>query len=166
MSTKARQLSLSLAPGHTSQQPGSINIVRLQMVREKTLPYAKSAITCPEDLAQLVHSYLGEPDREYFIVICLDTKNKPTHIETVHIGSLMECSVHPREVFKLAIMSNAASVALVHNHPSGDIYPSENDTSMTKKLANAGKILGISVLDHIIMGHQNKFYSFKDNNLL
>ena len=96
--------------------------------------------------------FLGEADREYFVVVCLDTKNQPTNINICHVGSLNASLVHPRECFKPAILSNAASIMVYHNHPSFDPSPSREDCEVTRRLVEAGKILGIDVLDHIIMG--------------
>ena len=88
-------------------------------------------------------------DREYFVVVCLDTKNQPTAINICHIGSLNASIVHPRECFKPAILSNAASILVGHNHPSGKSAEIREDVEVTKRLVEAGKIIGIDVLDHI-----------------
>ena len=100
-------------------------------------------------------------DREHFIVLLLDRKNNVTGINTVAIGSLSATVVHPREVFTPAILDKAAAIILAHNHPSGDPAPSPEDKAMTRKLVEAGKLLGIQVLDHIIVGHE-RAYSFAD----
>ena len=91
-------------------------------------------------------------DREHFVVLLLDIKNKVIGINTVSIGNLDSSIAHPREVFKPAILSNAGSILLAHNHPSGDPTPSREDIEITHRLVNAGNILGINVLDHIIIG--------------
>lgn len=100
-------------------------------------------------------------DREYFIVDCLDTKNQPTAINICHIGSLNARLIHPREVMRYAILSNAASILVGHNHPSGQAEPSQEDINVTKKLVKAGKIIGIDLLDHIVMG-EDSFVSLKE----
>jgi DNA repair protein RadC len=88
-------------------------------------------------------------------VIMLDTKNQVIGINTVAIGVLASCPVHPREVFKPAILANAAGIVLVHNHPSGDPYPSQDDLLLTNQLKEAGEVLGIQVVDHVILGYAN-----------
>ena len=105
--------------------------------------------------------YLENSDREQFVVLHLNTKNKINAIETVSIGSLNLSVVTPREIFKGAILHNSASIILVHNHPSGDPTPSPDDIITTKKIMEAGDILGIRVLDHVIVG-DNRYISLKD----
>lgn len=122
---------------------------------------------CSEDVAKskIVKKELLNSDREKFLALCLDGKNRVTAYEVVSIGSLNTSIVHPRESFKLAIKSNSASIVFVHNHPTGDPTPSADDIAMTKRLVEAGKILGIEVLDHIIIG-ENKHFSFSEEKLL
>lgn len=105
--------------------------------------------------AQDVYNYLEEfknEDREHFIVIGLDSKNKPIYREVVTMGLLNSTMIHPREVFKKAIVMSCNTIIIAHNHPSGDTEPSKEDLETTKELKEAGKILGIKVLDHIIIG--------------
>ena len=111
----------------------------------------KPAIKSPEDVATIVRSQLKGKKKEHFLVLCLDTRNHLINSKQVSMGSLDTSVVHPREVFKEAISSNAASVIFVHNHPSGDPEPSKEDVELTKRLARAGEIIGIDVLDHIIV---------------
>ncbi|MCX8014695.1 MAG: hypothetical protein N2748_01625, partial [candidate division WOR-3 bacterium] len=98
-------------------------------------------------------------------VIMLNTRNKVIGISDISVGTLNASLVHPREVFNEAINHCSASLILVHNHPSGDPEPSDDDLSMTKRLVDSGKIIGIEIIDHIIIG-KNNYYSFKDNKLL
>ena len=91
-------------------------------------------------------------DREHFKVILLDSRNKVIGVNTVSIGTINSSLVHPREVYKPAILGNAVSIILVHNHPSGETEPSDADIEITNQLGKAGKILGIELLDHIIIG--------------
>lgn len=91
-------------------------------------------------------------DRENFIVICLDRQNKINAAEVVSVGGLSSTLAHPREVFKPAILASAASIILVHNHPSGDPTPSQEDIALTRRMIEAGQIIGIKVLDHVIIG--------------
>ena len=129
----------------------------------QTIDTEKDRIRCSEDVKNLFWHKMRTYDREHFMIVLLDTKNRIIKTETVTIGILDSSIIHPREVFKSAIKSSAASVILVHNHPSGDPAPSRNDTSATIKLREAGELVGISVLDHVIIGEKG-YYSFKDNN--
>ncbi|WP_210123105.1 RadC family protein [Staphylococcus sp. GDY8P117P] len=98
-----------------------INIVSLQMIKTDTLSYLKARISNPEDAAEIMRSFIGNSDREHLILICMNSKNEPTHIQTLSIGSINQTVIHPREIFKTAILSNANSIMLGHNHPSGDV---------------------------------------------
>jgi len=127
---------------------------------EKPRPILKS----PEDVSAQVNSQLKGKKKEHFLVLCLDTRNRLIDRKLVSMGSLDTSVVHPREVFKEAISSCAASVIFAHNHPSGDPEPSKEDVELTKRLARAGEILGIDVLDHIIVCDEG-FVSLKARNL-
>lgn len=122
-------------------------------------------ISSPEDGALLLMEDMRFLDREHFKILLLNTKNHCMNIETISIGTLNASLVHPREVFKLAIKKSAASVILAHNHPSGDPKPSREDIEITKRLAEAGKIIGIEVLDHLIIGNGN-FTSLKERGYI
>jgi len=119
--------------------------------------------TCSGDVA---NSRIGEDlrtkDREHFIVLMLNTRNEVCGVEVVSIGTLNSSVVHPREVFKGALMHNASSIIAMHNHPSGDVTPSTADVCITKKLLDAGKMIGIPLRDHIIVGEG--YFSAADNN--
>ncbi|MBI5681558.1 MAG: DNA repair protein RadC [Deltaproteobacteria bacterium] len=119
----------------------------------------------PQSVVKAIQSSIKDKAKEHFKLILLNTRNKIIGISTISIGSLSASIVHPREVFKDAIMHSANAVVLVHNHPSGDTEPSEDDLKITKRLAEAGKILGIEVLDHIIIGKDN-YFSFKEKRLV
>ncbi|OFP26751.1 RadC family protein [Staphylococcus sp. HMSC068H08] len=140
-----------------------INIVSLQMVKTGTLSYLKNRISSPEDAAEIMRSFIGNSDREHLILICMNSKNEPTHIQTLSIGSINKKVVHPREIFKAAILSNANSIMLGHNHPSGDVQPSNEDIEATKRLYDVGKLIGIDVLDHIIFT-DDSFTSLKESD--
>jgi DNA repair protein RadC len=118
----------------------------------------------PEDVAAVMRSKLKGKKKEHFWVICLDTRNRLINCKPVSIGSLDTSIVHPREVFKEAVSSSSASVIFVHNHPSGDPEPSKEDVELTKRLAKAGEIVGIDVLDHIIVCDKS-YLSLKAKNL-
>lgn len=103
--------------------------------------------------------------QEYFYCVYLDTKNHIIKDKLLFIGTINESLIHPREIFKEAYLLSASGIICIHNHPSGNVNPSNNDIIMTKQLVEVGKILGIKVLDHIIIG-KNNYYSFNDNNLI
>ncbi len=150
---------------HRAEHRKRVDIVKIksvEMVKEGAILYPVRKISSPQDCEKLLRDYLDNTDREEFIVLALDTKNQPIAIHTVSIGTLNSSLVHPREVYKMAILSNAASIILSHNHPSGDTKPSQEDISITKRLSECGDIIGIKVLDHVIIG-DNKYLSFKDS---
>lgn len=128
-------------------------------------PREKIPIKSSEDIAKIVRPKLKEKKKEYFLILSLDSRNNLIKISEISIGSLNANIVHPREVFKEAIQASAASVILVHNHPSGDTEPSEDDLETTKRIQEAGKIMGIDVLDHIIIT-KTKIFSFKEKKLI
>jgi DNA repair protein RadC len=124
----------------------------------------KPVLNSPEDVTAMVRSELKGKKKEHFLVLCLDTRNRLINRRPVSIGSLDTSIVHPREVFREAISSSSASLIFVHNHPSGDPEPSKEDVELTKRLAKAGEIIGIDVLDHIIVCDKN-YLSLKAKNL-
>ena len=126
-------------------------------------PYKRVELNDPEKVYQLVKAKLKDYSKEHFYLIALDSRNCAIH--EVSIGTLNASLVHPREAFSEAIKAKAAAVIFAHNHPSGDPDPSEDDLAITKRLVEAGKILGIDVLDHIIVT-KNTFFSFKEEKLL
>jgi DNA repair protein RadC len=119
----------------------------------------------PEDVEALVGRSLRRAQREHFLVLLLNARHEVMASETVSIGSLNASIVHPREVFKPAILASAASIVLVHNHPSGDPEPSEEDLSITKRLVEVGDLLGIGVLDHVLIASRGTV-SFRARQLL
>ncbi len=132
-------------------------------VSTQTLDYKSKELTDPEKVYRLIKSKLKDYHREHFYIIALNSRNHS--ISEVSVGSLNASVVHPREVFSEAIKNKAASVIFIHNHPSGDPEPSEDDLEITKRLVESGKILGIEVVDHIIVT-KDKFFSFKEKKLL
>ncbi|NMB46216.1 MAG: DNA repair protein RadC [Firmicutes bacterium] len=122
---------------------------------------APDVVRSPQDAANLMMEQLRYLDREVMRLIILDTKHQVIASPTISVGTLNASMVHPREVFKECIRRSAATVIVVHNHPSGDPSPSTEDIEVTKRLCRAGKILGIDVLDHIIIG-DNRFVSMKE----
>lgn len=123
------------------------------------------AIHCPEDGAMLVMPRLRYETHEHFLVMLLNSKGKVTGIEPVSEGSLNASVVHPREAFAPALLHHAAAILAVHNHPSGDPTPSREDRELTKTLWATGKVMGIPLVDHLIIG-DGIYYSFKEHGLM
>ena len=142
-------------------------VPKIQISLVKEIYVSNTAYSCSEAVAQceIVDKELKNADREKFICIHFNIKNHIISYEVVSMGSLTSSIVHPREVFKAAILANAASVVFLHNHPSGSTEPSLDDIEVTNRLCKAGAILGINVLDHLIIGY-NEFYSFRQHNLI
>lgn len=126
-----------------------------------TRPIIKS----PRDAFELVKGEMAYLDREYFRVINLNIKNQVLAVDTVSVGCLNASLVHPREVFKAPIKRSTAKLILLHNHPSGDTQPSREDQELTKRLCQAGNLLGIEIVDHLIIG-QNNYLSMRENGYL
>lgn len=125
----------------------------------------KYQVCCPDDIYNLYETRFRYENVEHFFVVLLDTKNFIVGEVEVSMGDLNKTIVNPREVFKVAIRRSSNSIMLVHNHPSGDCKPSDGDLAVTKRLVDAGELLGISVLDHIILGYK-EYFSFKRENLI
>ena len=141
-----------------------INVYRLALVKEKSTPY--KAIGRPDDIYAILKSLgLDTAAEEYFYVLCTDCKGQITGIHEVSHGDLSSSVANAREIYKRALLNNSAAVVLCHNHPSGDTYPSDEDRRVTHRLVDAGDLLGIKVLDHIIVG-MNGYFSFKQEGLM
>lgn len=139
---------------------------RCLLVREHTQDKPVSdppRIETPREAASMLRPMFEGLDREQFGVLLLDTRNHPIGWNVVSIGSLNSSIVHPREVFKPAILASAAAVILFHNHPSGDTEPSPEDVAVTRRIVSAGEIIGIRVLDHVILGTGDAFYSMEQH---
>ncbi|MCP6718552.1 MAG: DNA repair protein RadC [Patescibacteria group bacterium] len=135
-------------------------VKRSLKIGEETLPTIHSV---KDIIAQC--SYLRDKTREHLVALYLNARNEMVHKKHLFVGTLNANLVHPREIFEHALIGNAASVILVHNHPSGNPEPSEVDLKITKRIIEAGKIMGIDVLDHIIIA-KNKVFSFKEKKLI
>jgi DNA repair protein RadC len=131
----------------------------------------KQTVSNPRTVQEVLSKVLNsenEVDRmkEHFWVIGLSTRNAIQYIDLVSLGTLNASLVHPREVFRFSILKAVSSIILSHNHPSGDPEPSEEDLRITKRLVEAGKIIGIEVLDHIVIGSRGSFCSFKERGII
>jgi len=143
----------------------NIPIYSIKLVREGTAGSGRAALKDSRAVQEFGRELLADLDREQFWVLLLDTKNRVIGANQVAVGTLDACLVHPREVFKAAVAASAASIIVLHNHPSGDPSPSREDRELTRRLAEAGRVLGIPVLDHVVIG-QGAHFSFKDAALL
>lgn len=142
----------------------NIDVVSLKLVKEKNISIKMQN---KFDVVSNLSDLIKDKDKEYFVVISLNTSLCVNSINVVSIGSVNSTIVHPREVFKVAILSNATCIIVAHNHPSGNVMPSKEDIDVTRRLKKASEIIGITLLDHIIVGFQNlEIYSFKENGLL
>ncbi|MEX1138927.1 MAG: JAB domain-containing protein [Bacteroidota bacterium] len=141
-------------------------VYKVMLVQDSSVPVSNRYIRTPEDAAKIVNDYLEGADREHFVGLYLNSANALIAIHTVSVGTLNSSLVHPREVFKLALMVNAASVIVAHNHPSGNIEPSQEDLAVTKQLVEAGKILGVPLHDHIITAGGTTFTSLAKRGLM
>lgn len=131
----------------------------------KYKPTERYVVRSPEDGADYVMEEMRTLDQEHFIALFLNTKNQIIHSQTIFIGTLNSSVVHPREIFREAVRRSSASIIVAHNHPSGDPTPSPEDINVTKRLVKAGKIMGIEVLDHLVIG-DGKFTSLKEKGHL
>ncbi|HOK62532.1 MAG TPA: DNA repair protein RadC [Soehngenia sp.] len=132
---------------------------------KKVNPYENIRILEPYQIAQILIEEMKFLTKEHFNIVLLDTKNQVISIENISIGSLNSSIVHPREVFKEAIKKSSNSIILAHNHPSGDVTPSDEDITITHRLIKSGDIIGIKVIDHIIVGNEN-YLSMKEKNYI
>ncbi len=138
------------------------------LIREVTARYTGPArrldqVTEPADVARFVRSVLQGDAREHFLAIFLDGRNRPCAWQRVSTGTATASLVHPREVFQPAVLVGAVSLVIAHNHPSGDPVPSPEDASVTRRLAEAGQILGIHLVDHVVVGEPG-FVSMRDRS--
>ncbi len=131
----------------------------------------KKTVCCSKDVSEVLFSLLNieqnhDREKEHFWILGLNTKNVVQYADLVSLGSLSASIVHPRETFRLAVMKATANLIIGHNHPSGDTKPSQEDILLTKRLTQAGEILGINVLDHVIIGNEGTYFSFRDSGLM
>ncbi|WP_075809133.1 JAB domain-containing protein [Paraclostridium sordellii] len=143
-----------------------VDVVSIKVVKDYSIQYSPRKVSNSSDAYKLFERFLLDIDREKFLVACFNTKNEPVNISVVSVGTLNSSLVHPREVMKTAILSNSNSIMIAHNHPSGSLEPSTEDKNITQRLIKACEILGIKLLDHIIIGSNNSYFSFKENLLM
>lgn len=147
-----------------------ISIYRISLIRDRQVKFnpGKTANSNEAHLAarKMIEKY-GQPDREQFYVILINTTNEIIGINMVSTGDVCKAIIHPREVFKPAILANASAMILCHNHPSGNVKPSPEDIAMTKNMVAASKIMGIQIHEHLIISmDSNEYYSMADNGMI
>lgn len=159
LSLKELQEIKGIGPAKAMQIKAIFELTKRHNLSKRNGESIKSA----QDVFEYSLSRLPAENKEFFMVLHLDSKNKVIKDEVVSVGTLNESVIHPREIFKSAIKESANSVILVHNHPSGDPTPSKDDLEITEKLFAAGDLLNIKVLDHVIVGRET-YWSFKENH--
>lgn len=152
-----------IGPAKACQLKAAFELAR--RFQESLEPEEREELKTPEAIVRLVKPRLIERKKECFFTVLLDVRNRHIRTEQVSVGSLDVTLAHPREVFDPAVHDHAPAVVVVHNHPSGDPTPSTEDINLTRRLLEAGKVLGIKLLDHIIIAGE-KFYSFRSQGLL
>jgi DNA repair protein RadC len=150
-----------LGPAKTAQLLAAFELGRRLMAEA---PDERYQIRAPSDAANILTPLIGHQEQEHFVVLYLDTRNRVTDRETLYKGSLNTSLVRIGEVFRGAVRRNCAAVIVAHNHPSGDPTPSPEDIALTRRLVDAGKLLEVDVLDHVIIGH-NRFVSLRERSL-
>lgn len=142
-----------------------IAVYGVVLVRDSSVVVPSKAADSPTVVAEILRTYIGQVDREHLVVLLVDSRRQVIGINTVSIGTVSASLVHPRECFKPAVLIGAAALILGHNHPSGDEQPSIEDKECTRRLARAGELMGIPLLDHVIIGG-DKHFSFRERGLL
>lgn len=147
-----------------------ISVYRVSLVKDDHVQFEQTPVCSAPEAQRIIQkliSTLGQPDREQFCVILLNAKNKIIGLNIVSVGDLTHAVIHPREVLKCAILANASSILLCHNHPSEDLAPSVSDKKITEKIIKAADIMSITVHEHLIINMENDdYYSFADHGLI
>jgi len=145
--------------------PDFYTVSHVRRRRSKATP---KPIRGPECLAPIVRRTIGDDMtiREHFVAVYLDSRHVPIAVETISVGTLNASIVHPRTIFRAACLHNAADFVIAHNHPSGDPTPSEEDIAITRRLHEAASIMGIALVDHVILGSNGAWASFRELRLL
>jgi DNA repair protein RadC len=164
------QQNLFGAPDNRLKRSKFISIFRITLVKDRRVAFEQCKLVNSQQSQPLIRKLIenqGQPDREQFCVILLNSKNEIIGLNIVSTGNLSSAPVHPREVLKPAILSNSAAMILCHNHPSGDLSPSPEDIAITKVIVQASKIMGIQVHEHLIISmHDDRYFSFADHGII
>lgn len=139
-----------------------VGIIHLEMVRESRSLYGMARLSSPKEAAEFAAPMFERTDREMIVVLSMDSQMEPVALELAAVGGLKHCGVDMANLFKHAILSNSAGIICFHNHPSGDCEPSREDMAMTRRLEECGKLLGIPLVDHIIIGQEGTYLSFAE----
>ena len=129
-----------------------LDVVAVRLIKERKMKNIFSCVETSRDAAVIFHEFLADMDREVMALLTLDSAKHPINVSIVSIGTLNNTLVHPREIFKAAILSNASDIIIAHNHPSGDVTPSRRDVETTRRLLEAAEVVGIDIVDHMIVG--------------
>ena len=149
----------------SSSKPYKLDQVGIRMVKEPPL-YSAEPVNSPQAAVRLMSETLKGYDREVLAVVNLRNDLKPINMNIVSIGTLNQSLAHPREILKSIVLSNAGSVMLFHNHPSGNLTPSQEDISLTDRMSKICELLGTPIVDHIIIGNDDRYFSFRENSIL
>lgn len=148
------------------KNPFHLEVVSVRLVKDAPI-MSEHPITSPETAVSTLGKYMSEFDREIVCVVNLKNDGTPINCSFVSTGCLSEAMAHPREIFKASILSNAASMILIHNHPSGNLFPSKQDTIITDRMVKNCEIMGINLIDHIIVGGDNsRYFSFREKDMI
>ena len=145
------------------------SMIREVVIQFKPLDTERIKVDNPGRVSAFIQEKIGNNARESFILLCIGNKNEVVSYSVISVGTINEAIVHPREVFLSAIMTKASGVIVAHNHPSGSNLPSRHDIETTKRLVEAGKVIGIQLVDHIIVGFNDNYghhYSMKENGYI
>lgn len=144
--------------------PFELEVVSIRLVKNSPI-YSDKPITCPQDAVALLGEFMCEFDREVICVINMSNRGIPINCHFASVGIINQAIAHPRELFKSSILSNAASILLIHNHPGGSLSPSKADSVITDKMVQLGDLMEIPLLDHVIVGGNNQeYFSFREKN--
>jgi DNA repair protein RadC len=164
------QQNLFGAPNNRLKRSKFISIFRITLVKDRRVAFEQCQLVNSQQSQPLIKKLIesqGQPDREQFCVILLNSKNEIIGLNIVSTGNLSSAPVHPREVLKPAILSNASAMILCHNHPSGNLSPSPEDIEITSTIVQASKIMGIQVHEHLIISmHDDNYFSFADHGII
>ena len=148
------------------QEPFKLEDVSVRLVKDAPL-FSDHRITSPQDAVKVVGDFLCEMDREVLCVINLRADGTPINCNIVSIGAVAQTIAEPRELFKASILSNAAQMLMMHNHPSGSLQPSRQDVMMTNRILDLSELIGIRLVDHIIVGNDcNRYFSFSEKKMI
>ena len=151
-------MGIEKKPQMEAEEAFKLDVVRVKLVKEAPL-YSELPLQNPYEAAATIGELLCEMDREVVCVVNLQSDLKPINVTFASIGALNEALVHPREILKASILSNAASIMLIHSHPSGNLFPSKEDTMITDRMNSVCEMVGIRLVDHLIVGGDNKEFS-------